>query len=136
MRPKKAKNRKAGPRLATLVVMRLYIAAGAPNSVKAVANLLEDLIDLGLRSVHGGAFGQAAAAHRLDLLAQLVELRLAGHFIEAGAELIGHAPHLGRELAKLAQHHRQILGTDHDQGDRGDDQEFEPADLGKHSGIA
>jgi circadian clock protein KaiB len=39
MRPKKAKNRKAGPRLATLVVMRLYIAAGAPNSVKAVANL-------------------------------------------------------------------------------------------------
>ena len=39
MRPRKAKTRKAGPRLATLVVMRLYIAAGAPNSVKAVANL-------------------------------------------------------------------------------------------------
>jgi len=36
---KKAKSRKAVPALATLVVMRLYIAAGAPNSVKAVANL-------------------------------------------------------------------------------------------------
>jgi circadian clock protein KaiB len=43
MRPKKAKrkakNGKPGPGLATVVVMRLYIAAGAPNSVKAVANL-------------------------------------------------------------------------------------------------
>jgi circadian clock protein KaiB len=39
MRPKKTKNRKRGPALATVVVMRLYIASGAPNSVKAVANL-------------------------------------------------------------------------------------------------
>jgi circadian clock protein KaiB len=39
MRRKKTKSRKANPGLATLVVMRLYIAAGAPNSVKAVANL-------------------------------------------------------------------------------------------------
>ena len=39
MRPRKAKNRKAGPALTAVVVMRLYIAAGAPNSVKAVANL-------------------------------------------------------------------------------------------------
>jgi circadian clock protein KaiB len=36
---KKTKSRKAGPGLATVVVMRLYIAAGAPNSVKAIANL-------------------------------------------------------------------------------------------------
>ena len=36
---KKAKSRKAGSSIATVVVMRLYIAAGAPNSVKAVANL-------------------------------------------------------------------------------------------------
>jgi circadian clock protein KaiB len=36
---KKAKSRKADPSVATVVVMRLYIAAGAPNSVKAVANL-------------------------------------------------------------------------------------------------
>lgn len=35
----KAKSRKAGSALAALVVMRLYIASGAPNSVKAVANL-------------------------------------------------------------------------------------------------
>ena len=43
MRHKKTKKkaRKAGPgaALTTIVVMRLYIAAGAPNSVKAVANL-------------------------------------------------------------------------------------------------
>jgi circadian clock protein KaiB len=39
MRPRKAKSAKAGPGLATVVVMRLYIAAGAPNSLKAVANL-------------------------------------------------------------------------------------------------
>jgi circadian clock protein KaiB len=39
MARKKARSRTAAPPLATLVVMRLYIAAGAPNSVKAVANL-------------------------------------------------------------------------------------------------
>jgi circadian clock protein KaiB len=39
MRPRKAKSPKAGPGLAAAVVMRRYIAAGAPNSVKAVANL-------------------------------------------------------------------------------------------------
>ena len=39
MRPRKAKARKDGPALASIVVLRLYIAAGAPNSVKAVANL-------------------------------------------------------------------------------------------------
>jgi circadian clock protein KaiB len=35
----KAKSRRTGPLLEAVVVMRLYIAAGAPNSVKAVANL-------------------------------------------------------------------------------------------------
>jgi circadian clock protein KaiB len=43
MRPKKAKKKTKNPgpnaARATVVVMRLYIAAGAPNSVKAVANL-------------------------------------------------------------------------------------------------
>jgi len=43
MRLKKAKKKSKNPGLstplATIVVMRLYIAAGAPNSVKAVANL-------------------------------------------------------------------------------------------------
>lgn len=36
MRPRKAKKRAA---VATVVVMRLYIAKSAPNSVKAIANL-------------------------------------------------------------------------------------------------
>ena len=36
---KKAKSRKAVPALATLVVMRLYVANSAPNSIKAIANL-------------------------------------------------------------------------------------------------
>lgn len=39
MRPRKAKPRKQSPALEAVVVMRLYIAAGAPNSIKAVANL-------------------------------------------------------------------------------------------------
>jgi len=39
MRPRKAKSRRAGPAVATVMVMRLYIANGAPNSLKAVANL-------------------------------------------------------------------------------------------------
>lgn len=39
-RPKKqAKNNRAGPALTAVVVLRLYIAEGAPNSVRAVANL-------------------------------------------------------------------------------------------------
>jgi circadian clock protein KaiB len=39
MRPRKAKSRRAGPAVATVMVMRLYIADSAPNSLKAVANL-------------------------------------------------------------------------------------------------
>jgi circadian clock protein KaiB len=39
MARRKAKSRSTGPVLEAVVVMRLYIAAGAPNSVKAVANL-------------------------------------------------------------------------------------------------
>ncbi len=36
---KKANNRRSGPAVTTLVVMRLYIADSAPNSIKAIANL-------------------------------------------------------------------------------------------------
>ena len=39
MRAKKAKKGRAGPAVMTVVVMRLYIANNAPNSVRAVANL-------------------------------------------------------------------------------------------------
>ena len=39
MRAKKAKKSRAGPAVMTVVVMRLYIADAAPNSVKAIANL-------------------------------------------------------------------------------------------------
>jgi circadian clock protein KaiB len=39
MRAKKAKKSRAGPATMTVVVMRLYIANAAPNSVKAIANL-------------------------------------------------------------------------------------------------
>ena len=39
MRPKKAKTRRSGPAVTTVVIMRLYIADAAPNSLKAVANL-------------------------------------------------------------------------------------------------
>jgi len=39
MRPRKAKSGRAGPAVTTVMVMRLYIADGAPNSLKAIANL-------------------------------------------------------------------------------------------------
>lgn len=40
MRPrKKPKSRRAGATFTTVVVMRLYVADGAPNSIKAIANI-------------------------------------------------------------------------------------------------
>ena len=39
MRRKKTKREASGPAVATIVVMRLYIANNAPNSRRAVANL-------------------------------------------------------------------------------------------------
>jgi circadian clock protein KaiB len=39
MRRKKTKRSASGPAVSTVVVMRLYIANNAPNSVRAVANL-------------------------------------------------------------------------------------------------
>ena len=39
MRRKKAKRGASGPAVTTVVVMRLYIADNAPNSIQAVANL-------------------------------------------------------------------------------------------------
>ena len=47
---------------------------------------------------------------RLDLAAQLIELGLAGHLVEAGAELGGHAAHLGHELADLAHQDGRSFG--------------------------
>ena len=39
MRRKKTKRSASGPAVTTVVVMRLYIANSAPNSIRAVANL-------------------------------------------------------------------------------------------------
>jgi circadian clock protein KaiB len=39
MRRKKTKRSASGPAVTTVVVMRLYIANNAPNSVRAIANL-------------------------------------------------------------------------------------------------
>jgi circadian clock protein KaiB len=39
MRGKKTKRSASGPAVTTVVVMRLYIANSAPNSIRAVANL-------------------------------------------------------------------------------------------------
>ena len=39
MRPEKTTSSDAGPAVATVVVMRLYVANSAPNSLKAIANL-------------------------------------------------------------------------------------------------
>lgn len=39
MRPEKTASSDAGPAVATVVVMRLYVADSAPNSLKAIANL-------------------------------------------------------------------------------------------------
>src|SRR4051812_2108535 len=74
-----------------------------------------------------------ALAHGLDFLAQVVELGLAGHLVETGAELRRHAAQLAHELAKLVQHFRQVLGTDDDQRHHGDDDVLKPTDFGKHA---
>jgi circadian clock protein KaiB len=36
---KKSKSRRAGATVTAVVVMRLYVADGAPNSIKAIANI-------------------------------------------------------------------------------------------------
>ena len=41
MRRNRAKRRAAGPEVTAVVMMRLYIANNAPNSVQALANLAE-----------------------------------------------------------------------------------------------
>jgi hypothetical protein len=83
---------------------------------------MEGRVDLG-----DGGSDILAGAQSLDLLAQFVELGLAGHLVEAGAEFGGHAAHLGGELADLAHQHRQVLGPDHDQRDGADQQHLERA---------
>jgi circadian clock protein KaiB len=39
MRAKRTKDKKSVPAVTTVVVMRLYVAGSAPNSVRAIANL-------------------------------------------------------------------------------------------------
>jgi hypothetical protein len=101
---------------------------------QAGVDIGEHLIDAGVAGAVSGLqrIHELAGAQGLDLAAQLVELRLAGHLVEAGAELVGHAARLGHPLPKLAQQQRQVLGADHDQGDRGDDEQFCGADFRKH----
>ncbi len=103
--------------------------------MQAVGEARVDLIDRVVEP-QGAAGGLGdvvlGVAHGLHLAAQLVQLRLAGQVVEAGAELGGHAPHPGQERADLAHQHGQVLGPHHDQGDGGDDQDFRGADFGKH----
>ena len=53
---------------------------------------------------------------RLDLLAQIVQFGLSRHFVEAGAELIGHRARLGHHLADATHQDRQILWPHDKQG--------------------
>jgi hypothetical protein len=104
-------------------------------AVEAGVDVGEHLVDIGVAGLGRGVAhrgGVLPLAHGLDFLAQLVELRLAGHLVEAGAEFVGHAADLADELAELAQQDGQVLGAHHDQGDRGDDQEFRAADITEH----
>lgn len=39
MRRKRAKDKASSPKIETVVLLRLYISGGAPNSVQAIANL-------------------------------------------------------------------------------------------------
>jgi len=64
--------------------------------------------------------GDLGAAHRLDLLAQFVQLGLARHLVEAGAELRRHRPQAADELAELAHEDGQVFRTHHhERDDRG-----------------
>ncbi len=61
------------------------------------------------RRPSAGALGDLAAARMASTsLRSSSELRLAGHLVEAGPELVGHAAQLGHELAELAQQHGQV----------------------------
>src|SRR5437868_13007293 len=71
-------------------------------------------------------------AQRLDLLAQLVEFRLARHLIEAAAEFVGHVAGLSRPLAGGPHHLGQILGTHHHKSDDEQEKDMAPAEKVEH----
>src|SRR3546814_7271405 len=77
----------------------------------------------------GGGRGGREFAHDtlvllLPFLFHLLELGLAHHRVEAGAEVARHALGLADPVADRAHDARQILGSDHDQRDQGHDQQF------------
>ena len=76
------------------------------------------------------------AAHRLDLLPELVELGLPRELVEAGAELRGQRAHAADELADAAHQDRQVLGSDDDQRDSADDQDLQQPVFRKHRSSA
>ena len=69
------------------------------------------LIEILFNGLEGTMFAQG-----LELFAQLVELGLACHLVEAGAELIGHLPRFAHPLPQRPHQLRQVLWTYHDEG--------------------
>ena len=74
--------------------------------------------------------------HRLDFLAQFLELALPRHVLERRAEVVGHSAHLADETAQLTQQFREVLRTDDDQRNRGDDDELTAPATGQHNSSA
>ncbi len=72
----------------------------------------------------------------VDFLARLAEFGFANHFFHAGLEFAGKAPRLPRHLAQGAQDDRQVLGTDANDRDDRDQEEFGPADIEHESRLA
>ena len=107
------------------------LAVHQQHHVQATPGLMGSVID-----TLTGEVAELTAAHGLDLLAQVVQLGLPRHLVEAGAEFRRHAAHLGHELAEAAQQHGQVLGPHHDQRHDGDQDQFGGADFGKHRGVA
>ena len=78
-----------------------------------------------------GDIDLGGVADRLQVLLDVLELGLAHRVHELALKVGRHAPHLRIGLAELAEHARQLLRPDDDQGDDPDDDQFAGVEI-KH----
>ncbi len=65
----------------------------------------------------------------LHFLANLVELALADHLVDAASELVRHRARLGGPFPGRAQHLWQVFRADHHERHEGDHQQFGPGKI-------
>lgn len=67
-----------------------------------------------------------------DRLADVIQLGLLESLLKLRTKVPGHLAQIASHLAECAKHWRQILGTDHNDHDDRDDEQFGPTDI-EHS---